>query len=111
MKYLPADPVPVGRSGFDFDSLVWESKDGDTWRERAVITQQQFEAGTDRRRWVSELHSFDPSTGNAIIKVGEGDAPKDSIRVRSVYSWREWSLRTKGEVRFIRICKDPFEKY
>lgn len=103
--------MPGGGTGYDFDSLVWESKDGDAWREQAVITHQQFETGTDRRRWVSELHSFDPSTGNAIIKVGEGDAPKDSIRVRSVYSWREWSVRTNGEVRFIRICKDPFEKY
>lgn len=111
MRYVPADPLGGGGSGFNFDSLVWESKDGDLWRERTVITRQQFEAGTERRRWVSQLHSFDPSTGNAIIKVAEGNAPKDSKSVSYVYSWREWSLRTNGEVRFIRICKDPFEEY
>ena len=111
VKFVSRGQMPNGGTGYDFDSLVWESKDGGVWREQVVITQQQFEAGTDRRRCVSDLHSFDPKTGNAIIKVMEDDAPKNSIRVRSVYSWREWSLRTNGEVRFFRICTDPFEKY
>ncbi len=111
MRYVAREPMRGGGTGYDFNSLVWERKEGDTWRERAVITQQQFEAGADRRRWVSELHSFNPTTGNAIIKVAAGDAPRDSIRVRIVYSWREWNLCTNEEVGFIRICKDPFEKY
>ena len=111
LKYVPTPVLPNGGSGYDFDSLVLERQDGDLWSEHAVITQQQFEAGTDRRRWVSELDSFDPSTSNAIIKVAEGNASKDSEIVSYVYSWREWSLRTNGEVRFIRVCIDPFEKF
>jgi hypothetical protein len=110
MKYAPSGPV-TGGGGFDFESLIWENEDGDFWRERKVITQQQFEMGTDKRRWVNQLHSFNPKTGNAIIKVAEGDAPKNSGTVNYVYSWREWNLLTNAEVRLIRVCSNPFEEY
>lgn len=97
--------------GFDFDAVIWETKEGEMWKQRATMTQEEFELGTDRARWVDELHSFDPESGDAIIKVVEGDAPKGSDNVSYVYSWREWNILTNGQVRMIRVCEDPFEKY
>ena len=105
MRYVAVD------RGYDFDALIWRTKDGDGWKERLTITQDDFERGTERRRWVSEIRSFDPTTGHAIIKVAEGDAPKTATTVHYVYSWREWSLLTNAEVRLIRVCADPFEKF
>jgi hypothetical protein len=115
LKYVSTGPVPgapAGTIGSDFHSLVWESEEGDFWRERAVITKQQFEAGTNRERWVSALDSFDPKTGNAVIKVAESNVPTNIQGVVSIiYSWRKWNLLTNAEVQFIRVCRDPFEKY
>jgi len=102
--------VAVGR-GYDFDALIWRTRDAGNWKQRLIITQDDFERGSKRRRWVSEIHSFDTVSGHAIIKVAEGDAPKTATTVHYGYSWREWSLLTNGEVRLIRTCADPFEKY
>src|SRR5690349_9384206 len=82
------------RHGFDFDSLVWCTNAGGTWHDRVVISKAAFQAGTPRRRWVSQIHSLDATKGTAIIKVAEGDVPENSPSVRYVYSWREWSLLT-----------------
>jgi hypothetical protein len=111
MKYISTGPMQGGGTGYDFDSLIWETKVGDQWRKRAIITQQQFEAGTDKRRWVAQLQSFDSKSGNAIIQVAEGDAPTNATHIHYNYSWREWNLQTNGQVRFIRLCNDTFEKY
>jgi len=54
---------------------------------------------------------LDATKGTAIIKIAEGDVPEGSPSIRYVYSWREWSLLTNGEIRLIRTCADPFEKY
>lgn len=97
--------------GFDFDSLVWRRNAGDSWCDYIVISQSAFQAASPHRRWVSEIESFDGIKGTAIIKVAEGDMPEGSPRIRYKYSWREWSLRTNSEVRRIRACADPFEKY
>jgi hypothetical protein len=105
MRYVAVD------RGYDFDALVWRTQDASEWKQRLIITRDDFERGTDRRRWVSEIHSFDPDTGNAIIKVAEGDVPKNSGTVHYIYSWREWSLLTNAEVRLIRVCADPFERF
>jgi len=110
MKFIPS-PIQGGGMGHDFDSLIWETQDGDQWREHAIITRKQFEAGTDRERWVAHLHSFDPKTGNAILQVAEGDAPEGATTINFIYSWREWNLLTNGQVQFLRVCNDPFEKY
>jgi hypothetical protein len=111
LRFAPRGvPVPGG-IGYDFHSLVWEREEGDFWRERTVISQEQFQAGTDRHRSVHELHSFDPTTGNAIIQIAEGNAPTNAGTVTMIYSWREWNLRTNGEIRFIRVCKEPFKKF
>ena|SRR5947209_15517973 len=99
------------RQSFNFDALVWRTNHGSAWHDRVVISQEAFQAGSPRRRWVSQIHSLDATNGTAIIKVAEGDVPEGSPSIRFIYSWREWSLLTNGEVRFIRICADPFEKY
>jgi hypothetical protein len=99
------------RRSFDFDSLVWRTNAGGSWHDHIVISEAAFQAGSPRTRWVSELDSLDAAKGTAIIKVGEGDVPTNSPSIRYIYSWREWSLLTNGEVRLIRTCADPFEKY
>lgn len=91
--------------GYEFDRLVWLTETNGRLKERAVLTREQLQIGAERRRWVSELHSFDPRTGNAIVKMGE-----DSSQATS-YSWRQWNLLTNAEVRFIRVCSNRFEKY
>ena len=62
-------------------------------------------------RWAVERHSLDDAKGTAIIKVAEGDVPEGSLSIRYIYSWREWNLLTNGQVRLIRTCANPFEKY
>lgn len=99
------------RRSFDFDSLVWRTNAGGAWHDHIVISEAAFQAGSPRTRWVSQLHSLDAANGTAIIKVAEGDVPAGSPSIRYIYSWREWSLLTNGEVRLIRTCADPFEKY
>lgn len=100
-----------GRHSFDFDSLVWRTNAGGTWHDRVIISEAAFQAGSPRMRWVSEIHSLNAVNGTAIIKVAEGDMPEGAPSVRYIYSWREWNLLTNGEVRLIRTCADPFEKY
>ena len=103
-----------GERGFNFDSLVWRTNAGGVWRDHIVISEAAFQAGSSRRRWVSQINSLDASNGRAIIKVAEESAPQTSggrVSFRVIYSWREWNLLTNGEVRMIRICANPFEKY
>ena len=99
------------RQAYDFDSLVWSTQAGGTWHDRVVISQAAFQAGSPRRRWISEIYSLDPTNGTCIIKVAEGDAPEGAPSVRYVYSWREWSLLSNTEVRVVRVCASPFEAY
>jgi hypothetical protein len=102
------------RRSFDFDSLVWRTNAGGTWHDHIVITEAAFQGGSARRRWVNQIHSLDAAKGTAIIKIGEESPPRavgGGIQVDVVYSWREWSLLTNGEIRTIQVCADPFEKY
>jgi hypothetical protein len=46
-----------------------------------------------------------------IIKVAEGDAPTNAKSVSYAYPWRKWNLLTNAEIRLIRVCTDPFERY
>ena len=81
--------------------------------ERANISRGAFLAGTTRDRWVIDIDSLDTSNGTAIIKVGENSLPVtkgSTVTVSCTYSWREWNLLHNGEVRVLRLCKDPFEK-
>jgi hypothetical protein len=97
--------------GYDFYGLVWSRKGAQGWEKQTEITSRAFRAGCPHNRWVSELHSLNPTAGTSIIRVAEGNAPPNSGSVSYIYSWREWNLRTNGEVRLIRVCKDPFEEY
>jgi hypothetical protein len=97
--------------GWNFHSLVWQARHGRAWQERAVISRDAFESGTERHRWISELHSFDSDIGRAVIKVAEGDQPKKSREIHYVYSWREWDIATNNEVRLLKVCTDPFEAF
>jgi hypothetical protein len=97
--------------GWNFHSLVWQRRHGREWQQRAVISRDAFESGTDRHRWISELHSFDPHTGRAVIKVAEGDQPKTARDIHYIYSWREWDIAADSEVCFIKVCADPFEAF
>ena len=98
------------RQSFDFDSLVWRTNAGGIWYDHVVISQAAFQGGSPRRRWVSEIHSLD-GNGTAIIKVAEGNVTEGSPNIRYIYTWREWNLLTNGELRVLRVCADPFEKY
>lgn len=99
-----------GGVGYNFHGLVWLARDGPGWTERAAIMDKDFEHGTNRRHWIQSLHSFDSSTGRAIVKVGEEDAPRGN-RVRAIYSWQEWDIQNNRQVRLFRICKTPHESY
>ena len=113
--YVPAGPGPVANSqSFAFHSLVWRTKAGTNWSDRVVITKTDFQAGTPGRRTVHDIFSFDPTTGNAVIKVSEDALPQTNgttVSTPHVYSWREWNIATNAEVRVLRVCKDPFEPY
>jgi hypothetical protein len=103
--------VQNGGVSRNFHSLAWRTKEGDEWKDQVVISRDAFQAGSPRRRWVSQIHSLDATKGTAIIKVAEGDMPEGSQSIHFIYSWRECSLLTNGEVRLIRTCADPFDKY
>jgi len=109
----PLDAL-LGCRSFDFDSLVWQTNAVGTWQDHIVISQVAFQAGRAGRRWVSQIHSLDALRGRAIIKVAEESPPRavgGRTQIDVVYSWREWNLLNNREVRCIRICADPFEKY
>lgn len=99
----------------NFQALVWSFEHEGEWSCRAVITQADFERGSERERWVCELHSFDPAIGHAIIKVGEMEVPQDKAGPngfrRCIHSWRKWDLLANRELELLRTCKDPFEEY
>lgn len=99
------------RISHDSHSLVWQREQDGAWRDHVTITQDDFQRGSPHRRWVSDIHSFDPETAIAIVKIAEGNAPEGSPVVSYVYSWREWDVKNNREVKTIRQCMEPFEKY
>lgn len=103
--------VVHGHQSYNFHSLVLQTNAGGKWTNRVVITKAAFQGSSARARWVSEIQGLDSTNGTAIIKVAEEEAPTASPMIRIIYSWREWSLLTNREVRLVRICADPFEKY
>jgi len=109
IELLLPKPEPH-RKAYDFHSLVWEVRAGDAWAERIVITREDFERGAPRRD-VSALHSIDPASGTAIIKVGE-EQPHDARGVMHVeYTWRAWDLFGNRQLRVFRVCAGPFEPF
>jgi hypothetical protein len=104
------DRLTLQYEGGHFRSLIWSSEHARDWCCKAVITQTDFQANCNKRRWVDALHSFDPVAGHAIIKVGE-EIPLDKSYTGCAYSWREWDLLANREVRLFRVCEDPFEEF
>jgi hypothetical protein len=103
----PEDGVPA-----NFHRLVWSAKTGSDWVDRTTIAREDFNRDTDKRRWIQEIHSFDPSTGYAIMKVAEGDVPRhEKKRTRFIYSWREWDVQNNREMQVLYFCKSPHDKY
>ncbi len=96
---------------YDFYSLAWEVKDGAKWTGKVVISRADFQKGSQRRRCVSKLQSFDPSIGRAILQIGEEGPRDDAGTMHVTYSWREWDVANNQEVRMIRVCDDPFESF
>lgn len=97
-----------------FHSLIWKRAEGTNWVDYRAISSRDFQRGPGRRRWVSDVHSLDAGKGTAVIKVAEESPPvttATNITVTVSYSWREWNLLTNGEVRVLRVCQDPLEKY
>jgi hypothetical protein len=108
------DDALQNRRSFEFDSLVWRTNAGGAWHDRVIISKALFQVGAPRRRWVTRLHSFDPTNGTAIIMVAEESPPRPfagGVRIEVVYSWREWSLLNNREIRLIRDNTGPFGKY
>ena len=96
---------------YDSHSLVWQRFERDLWIDHITITQDEFQRGNPRRRWISSIHSFDPVSAIATLKIAEGNAPENSGAVSYTYSWREWDIGKNCEVKYLRLCKDPFEPY
>ena len=94
--------------GFDFHSVVWESRNRELWNKQVEITREQFQGTHKRRRWVSELGSLSPGQASALIKVAEGDREEGVHSIQIGYSWRQWDLRKNAEIEKLRDC-DPFD--
>jgi len=97
--------------GWDFHSLTWERKGSIRWRPHITLAESDFRLPNRNARWVSELHSFEPLRGEAILKIAEGDAPDDAPRVKIHYSWRRWDLVRNRELARLQECADPFVPY
>jgi len=100
-----------GIGGWDFHSLAWEQRDSFFWRAHVTITENDLKLPNKHERWISEMHSFDPSRGEAILQIAEGDAPWDAPRCKIHYSWRLWDLVKNREISRLQECENPFAPY
>jgi hypothetical protein len=100
---------PRREHGWDFHSIRWEEQDREDWKPRITITQEQFQADHDRRRWVSEVYSLDPQRGWCVLKVAEGDKPDGAFSIRFHYSWRTWDLLNNREIGKLKDCQSPHD--
>jgi hypothetical protein len=101
--------IPSGE-GQDFHSLSLERLVADSWVVELCITRSLFEEGCPNERWISDLHSFTPSTRRAIVQVAEGDRPAGTWSVSYGYSWRRWDLAGNVELARLKDCTSPFER-
>jgi len=101
-------PVLDG-AGWDFHELVWFRLGSGAWQSVVIITAEQFQRGSNLRRWVSKLHSFNSDSGSAVVQVGEVDSP-DPRNHGVLYTWRSLHLPTL-ELRTLQHCSDPFDSY
>jgi hypothetical protein len=97
--------------GQNFHSLLLERLVADSWVVEVNLTRERFQGTYPKQRWVSDLHSFTPSTRQAIIKVAEGDRPHGAWSVCFGYSWRRWDLARNTELARLKDCESPFERF
>jgi hypothetical protein len=93
----------------NFHSLVWEESDDIAWKQKAIITREQFEA--DRERWVGALQALRAKDGVAVLKMAESEPTDNNGSTRVVYSWCEWDLVKNQKLKTIKVCKEPFEPF
>ena len=91
-----------GWKGYDFHSIAWQRNENGEWINHLTIDERDFERD-GRFPWVVSIHSFDPTTGTAVLRIGETGSPDDSGTVTATYSWREWDLNNNKEVRVIHL--------
>jgi hypothetical protein len=101
--------VDVGGNGWDFHSLSLEAFQDDVWLPMVLIDQDGFQGSSPFRRWVSDLHSFSPTSKQAIMQVAEGNRPIGLFSVSYVYSWRRWDLSANCELAVLKVCQSPHE--
>src|SRR5882672_8584114 len=97
--------------GLDFHSLAWERRSSFRWQSHVTLKQSDFALPSKHPRWVVDLHSFDPSQGVAILKMGEGNAPDNAPVMRAQYSWRKWDLIKNKEIARLQDCGNPFDPF
>jgi len=74
-----------------------------------TITQERFEDGIERSRWIDKVDRILPDDGYAVISVGEGDAPRGSDKIHYHYSWYMWDLINNCPVALLKSCGLPGE--
>jgi len=97
--------------GWDFHSLAWERRNSFRWRAHVTITENDLKLPNRHERWISEIHSFDPSRAEAILQIAEGDGPWDAPKCKINYSWRRWDLVKNREISRLQECENPFVPY
>ena len=98
-------------SKYDFHSLVWQKQIFLFWINHRTITRSDFQEGTNYRRWINDIHSFDPKTGLAILKVAESDTTNYAMACHIEYSWRLWDLNNNKQISILKICESPFDPF
>lgn len=101
-SYLKRALIPDHKF-YDFHTLIWDVFDGSTWNLKAIITNEDLK-DEHTNLWVSDIHSLNPDTGSAVIKIGDRDS-------EITYSWCEWDLCNKKQLRMIQACRLPFDSF
>ena len=111
LEYVAVDipTLEYGRFGLDFHALRLQILSDGSWNDDLTITQDDFLAESPNRRWIAEIHTFDPKKRVAIIQTGTEASPAGLGVVQ--YCWSEWDLARNCLVRKIKICESPFDPF
>ncbi len=90
--------------GFEFHELIWEKLDDNNWIRFKTINSTHLRTKNSERKWLLEIHSFDPVKGTAIVRVGEGDNTP-------IYSWYLLDIKNRCLVKKLQECTIAFEPY
>jgi len=98
--------------GANFHSLAFDVLEADEWKARRFISRQDFQGEHHNRRWISDLHSFSPRSGVAVMQVAEGDQPTSALCATAFfYSWRSWDVFRNLEIARLKQCQSPFDPF